>query len=69
MLQAPVNWWGFPTVIGTLCHIEDRSSVTIARDVYTMLGSSGQDINVGKAAAGLHMRKAESGDRKRVCMM
>lgn len=60
-MAAACQLAGFPTVIGTLWHIPDTLSVSIAQDVYNAM-LIGDKLVVRKAAQGLHfaVRKARN---------
>jgi CHAT domain-containing protein len=46
---------GFPSVVGTLWHVSDEHSVTVAMEVYREMCKTSKKFNSGKAALALHL--------------
>jgi hypothetical protein len=54
-LSTALQLAGYPSVVGTLWHVEDRSSLEVARDVYAWMSAEDTKLDTRRAAEGLHM--------------
>ena len=53
-LSTAIQLAGYPSVVGTLWHVADQSSVDVARDVYKWMLAEDTKLDTSKSAEGLH---------------